>query len=191
MPVGFGKRSEILGMEFLTIIGDICALQRIRESGTSYPFDREVVEQVSTQQAWVESRLQQLSRRTNHPLLLCCIPAAFLCAYSFFAEVWSAGLIPSHLSSQLLRQLQASENWDGWDEHADVLLWLLNIGNAFAIDDPIRHAFGNLWQGHHKDRLQPLASSWDIVEDHLRMFIWSDIFYDSQSGTFWERLQRG
>ena len=188
-PPGFAKRADILGSEFLEIIEDICALQHLRECGSSYPYDGHEVEKVDNQQAWIESRLQRLREKTSDPLLLCCIPAAYLCAYSFFAEVWGASLIPSHLSSQLLRQLQASETWERWDEHADLLLWLLNIGAAFATDVSARLGFADLWHGSHRARLQTLSSSWDDVEGNLRAFIWSDVVCYPRCVAFWERLQ--
>ena len=189
IPSGFATVADVLGQDFLEIIGDICALQRLRESGTNYPIDSLEVEKVDNQQAWIESRLEQLRRTALHPLLLCCIPAAYLCGYGFFAEVWSATLIPSNLSAQLLRELQDCESWEGWDEHAELLLWLLNIGAAFATDVPVRLGFAGLWHGSHRRRLEPISQSWYDVEKHLKRFIWSDIVYGPRCGAFWERLQ--
>jgi hypothetical protein len=188
VPSGFAERAEILGPEFLDIIADTCCLQAMRECDTNYPYNALEVEKVDNQQAWIESRLQQLSRTTSEPVLSCCIPATYLCAYSFFAEIWGASLIPSHLSTKLLQTLQQHETWPGWDEHADLLLWLLNIGAAFATEGPIRLGFAGLWHGSHRARLEEFSGSWNGVRTHLTRFIWSQSLYESRCGTFWDRL---
>lgn len=189
VPPGFAERADVLGSEFLDIVADICSLQAMRECDSNYPYDSLEVEKVDNQQAWIESRLQQLGEQTRDPLLSCAIPAAYLCGYSFFAEVWSASVIPSSLAAQLLRKLQQHEAWQGWDEHADLLLWLLNIGAAFATERPIRLGLVGLWHGSHRARLQPFSVSWEEVRAHLRRFIWSESIYEPRCGTFWDRLQ--
>ena len=189
IPPGFAERADVLGPEFLDIIADICGLQAMRECDSNYPYNSLDVEKVDNQQAWIESRLQQLSVRTCEPGLSCAIPAAYLCAYSFFAEVWSASLIPSTLSALLLRTLQQHETWLGWDDHADLLLWLLNIGAAFATDAPIRLGFAGLWHGSHRSRLESFSVSWEEVRAYLERFIWSGSLYEPRCGTFWDRLQ--
>lgn len=189
IPPGFADRAEILGCEFLDIIADICGLQAMREGDTNYPYDALEVEKIDNQQAWIESRLQQLDQETADPLLSCSIPAAYLCGYGFFAEVWSASIIPSHLAAQLLLRLQQYEAWEGWDDHADLLLWLLNIGAAFATEHRVRLGFAGLWHGSHRARLVPLSSSWEEVREHLKRFIWSEQIYDPLCGSFWNRLQ--
>lgn len=190
VPPGFAIREDILGHEFLDIVKDICALQRLREAGMQYPVNAGEVEKVDNQQAWIESRLQQLrTYGATEPLLICCIPAAYLCAYGFFAEVWSASLIPSRLSAQLLQDLQTYESWNGWDDHSDLLLWLLNIGAAFATDAQVRLGFAGLWHGTHRARLESVSHSWDEIEEQLKSFIWSDVVYAPRCGAFWKRLQ--
>lgn len=189
VPDGFQKRRHILGGQLTEIIGDICALQHLREGRTSYTLDNQEIEKLDNQQAWIESRLEQLRHNVSEPLLLCCIPAAFLCAYGFFTEIWSSHLIPSRLTSYLLRELQASETWPGWNDHADLLLWLLNIGVAFAIDVSIRQGFVDMWHGSHCIRLPPHSQSWQETERCMKQFIWSDIMYRPSCERFWKRLQ--
>lgn len=189
LPRGFAQRADILGYEYLEIIEDICALQQLREGGTNYPLGNLEVERIDNQQGWIESRLQQLSQTAIEPLLICSIPAAYLCGYSFFSDIWGASLIPSRLSAQLLHVLQLYEGWEGWDGHADLLLWLLNIGAAFAADAPTRLGFTGLWHGPHRARLQTLSSSWHEVEKHLKTFIWSDVVYGPRCRAFWKWLQ--
>jgi hypothetical protein len=188
IPDGFASREDILGAEFLDIIADICALQRMRESGADYPANSLEVEKVDNQQAWIESRLQFLQTQTSEPLLLCCIPAAYLCGYSFFADVWAASLIPYSLSKHLLQALQDHESWADWDSHSDILLWLLNVGAAFAPDAEVRLGFAGLWYGSHRTRLRPLSGSWEEIEGYLRKFIYSEAIHWPRCAAFYERL---
>jgi hypothetical protein len=189
IPPGFADRAEILGFDFLDIIADICGLQALREGNSKYPFDSFEVEKVDNQQAWIESRLQLLGEQATEPLLSCSIPAAYLCGYSFFAEVWSASVIPTHLSAKLLLTLQHYEAWEGWDAHADLLLWLLNVGAAFATEAQVRLGFAGLWHGNHRTRLQSFSGSWEEVRKILQRFIWSESIFESRCGSFWNRLQ--
>jgi len=161
---------------------DILALQHLREGGLQYPVNSFEVVRVDNHQAWIESRLQQLQTRTREPLVLCSIPAAFLCAYGLFAEVWAATLIPSCLSTQLLRLLQTYERWDGWDSHSDLLLWLISTGEAFATDACVRAGFVKLRQGCYKTRLQQIGHSPDVIERHLRKFIFLKHIHGKRCG---------
>ena len=110
VPDGFQERRHILGEEFTDIIADIRALQHLRENGASYPLDSLDVEKIDNQQAWIESRLEQLRHIAAEPLLKCCIPAAYLCAYGCFTEIWSGHMIPSRVTALLLQELQATES---------------------------------------------------------------------------------
>lgn len=189
VPPGFAERAEILGLEFLDIIADICGLQALCQCDTNYSYNSLATEKIDNQQAWIESRLQQLSQQTTNPLVTCCIPAAYLCAYSFFAEVWCATVIPSCLCVHLLRALQQHETWDGWDDHATLLLWLLNVGVAFATKSSTQRGLAGLWHGSHRARLQAFSMSWDRVREQLDRFIWIPSFYETPCGAGYNGLQ--
>lgn len=189
IPEGFAERKHILGDEFIDIIGDIRALQHVRENGTNYPLDNLDVEKIDNQQAWIESRLEQLRHVAAEPLLRACIPAAYLCAYGCFTDIWTGHMIPARVTAYLLTELQATELWAGWDDHADLLLWLLHIGVAFAADRNLRLGIAGMLHGSQRARLQPLSESWEDTERTLKRFIWSDIVHRPRCEEFWNRLQ--
>lgn len=170
-------------------MGDVCALQYTRECGTDYPVNPVEVEKVDNQQAWIESRLQMLEAQTTQPLLLCAIPAVYLCAYACFADVWASNLLPSRLSAKLLGLLQRYDARETWEDHADLLLWLLNIGIVFSTESNVRLGFISLWHGSQREHLEPLSACWNAVESHLKNFIYSDRVHGPKCKALWDRLQ--
>ena len=190
LPPGFARRSAILGQEFLMIAGDICVVKDWRESRTDVLHCSADADMIDTQQACIESRLQDLQEKATEPLLLCCIPAAFLCVFYLFAEVWASPWIPTHVLNRLLRMLQRYQDSSFWNENADLLLWLLSVGAVFATNTALSTGFADLWQGVHDRRLRPLCATREDAERSLREFIWSDTVYGPRWASSWSGLCR-
>ncbi|KAJ9259635.1 hypothetical protein DTO212C5_8589 [Paecilomyces variotii] len=123
---GFKKRSHIFTKEFIEVLEDIYALQCIRETASVIVS----MAQINNQTASIQSRLMGLS--TISPILECCHLAAYLCTVMLCCTAWCALVIPPHVSSQLLHKLQQTNNDIIWDNHPELLLWILYIGGAFA-----------------------------------------------------------
>jgi hypothetical protein len=146
------------------------------------------VRQLDNQQAWIESRLHHCycAADSSNYALTSCIIAAYLCAYSLFAEVWAARWIPSHCSSRLLRSLQQAENSDCWVGHEELLMWLLITGGTFAEPGASRSEYAVLLHGNHHARIAHLLTSWSDVQELLKTFIWSQFLFCARGKEFWE-----
>lgn len=92
----------------------------------------------------------------------------------------------SHISSQLLHELQKANNDPLWDEHSDLLLWLLYIGGAFAPTGIIRSGYIALLRSNNATRFGDLYRSWPELLEILKQFMWSEKAFMAQVKTLWE-----
>ncbi|OKL63696.1 hypothetical protein UA08_00716 [Talaromyces atroroseus] len=92
----------------------------------------------------------------------------------------------SHVSSKLLRELQRASNDPVWDDHHDLLLWLLYIGGAFAPIGVVRSGYVALLRANNATRFKDLYSSWSELVEILKQFIWSEDAFKSQVKALWE-----
>ncbi|KAJ5146411.1 uncharacterized protein N7515_000975, partial [Penicillium bovifimosum] len=183
LPPGFQKHSNELGQAFVEILKDVFALQCIRDSAIIGKEDVMSMAQIDNHQASIQSRLVSLPVRS--PISQCCHQAAYLCSTMLRCKIWRTSTIPSHLSLQLLCELQAASDSLVWDDSPDLLAWLLHIGGAFAPAGPIRQGYVRLLHLNH-NRLRRLYTSWPELLTVLKQFIWSDSAFLSQVKAFWE-----
>ncbi|KAK2750854.1 hypothetical protein FQN55_001425 [Onygenales sp. PD_40] len=94
----------------------------------------------------------------------------------------------SQVSLQLLRKLQQADDDPIWDDHADLLLWLLYIGGAFALTGAVRSNYISLLHWNYASRFQGLYNSWPELLGILRQFIWSDDAFMSPVKALWEEI---
>lgn len=92
----------------------------------------------------------------------------------------------SHISSQLLHELQKANSDPSWDEHSDLLLWLLYIGGAFAPTGIIRSGYIVLLRSNNATRFGDLYRSWPELLEILKQFMWSEKAFMAQVKTLWE-----
>ncbi|RDW64358.1 uncharacterized protein DSM5745_09769 [Aspergillus mulundensis] len=168
LPLGFKSRAYILGVEFCAVLQDLHALQCIRDRPRPARTDAMQMLHINNHTASVQSRLVALSGLS--PLQKCCRLAAYLCSVTLCCKVWCELVIPSHISSELLLNLQQTCDSLVWNEHPDLLLWLLYVGGAFAPVGPVRSGYLDLLRLKSDDDY----SSWPKVHECMRRFIWSD-----------------
>lgn len=91
LPPGFQVRSHLFGDEFIEVLQDIHALQRIRDE---YQRSGRHVSTVSINAhiASIQSRLERLPKET--PLLRCCYLGAYISSVMLCCTVWCALVIP-------------------------------------------------------------------------------------------------
>ncbi|KFY62066.1 hypothetical protein V496_04752 [Pseudogymnoascus sp. VKM F-4515 (FW-2607)] len=111
--------------------------------------------------------------------------------HSTFAElqwtrVWCSLVIPFHVSSQLLCEIQQAIDDPIWDDHPDLLLWLLYIGGAFAPEGAIRSDFVSLLRSNNSARFGDSNRSWPELLEMLKRFIWSEKAFTPQGKALWE-----
>ncbi|KAH7180320.1 hypothetical protein DER46DRAFT_619850 [Fusarium sp. MPI-SDFR-AT-0072] len=138
LPSGFQVRSQLFSQEFLDIVRDIHALQCIRNiyQRTGRPVS---TVSINSHTASIQSRLQALPNTC--PISKACHLAAYMCSVMLCCKVWCALVIPSNVTAQLLREIEKVRYESVWDEHADLLLWLVCIGGVFAPDGPVRSGY--------------------------------------------------
>ncbi|KAH8688544.1 putative N-ethylmaleimide reductase [Ilyonectria robusta] len=184
LPPGFQALSHSLPKEFGEVLEDVYALQCIRDFSRSPNPDILSMAYINNHQASIQSRLLGIGNIS--PMLECCRLAAYLCSSMLCCKVWCALVIPSHVSLQLLRKLQQTNDDPMWDDQPDLLLWLLYIGGAFAQTGIMRSDYVVLLHGNISSRLGGLFRSWLELLGILKKFIWSDEAFMPQVKGLWK-----
>ncbi|EXJ91322.1 hypothetical protein A1O1_04434 [Capronia coronata CBS 617.96] len=185
LPSGFKAQSHLLGDEFVEVLKDLHALQRIRDSADpSSPKDMISMARIDNHQAFIQSRLVRLPIRS--PISEACRVAAYLCSTMLRCKLWPASTIPSHISARLLFKLKECNDDPIWDDRPDLLAWLLHIGGAFAPTKTIRSNYVALLRSNRSTRLRDLYTSWPELLETLKRFIWSEKAFASPVKAFWE-----
>ncbi|KAK0724292.1 hypothetical protein B0H67DRAFT_640860 [Lasiosphaeris hirsuta] len=185
LPNGFETaRPHLLTDKFVQVLQDIQALQCIRDF--SRPGDNDVMSmaRINNHIASIQSRLVALA--SPSPVLQSCHLAAYLCSVMLCCKVWCALVIPTHVSSQLLGNLQQSADDPVWDHQPDLLLWTLYIGGSFAPKGILRSGYVELVRSNSDTRFKGLNGSWPGVMGNLKRFIWSEKAFASAAEDFWE-----
>ncbi|KAF2965037.1 hypothetical protein GQX73_g8540 [Xylaria multiplex] len=90
----------------------------------------------------------------------------------------------SHISSELLYELQRSNENPIWDSHLELLLWLLYSGGAFAPTGIARSSYITLLRLNDW-RFGEMYKSWPELLGILEQFIWSEGAFMSQVKALW------
>ncbi|KAF2790979.1 hypothetical protein K505DRAFT_377130 [Melanomma pulvis-pyrius CBS 109.77] len=184
LPPGFQTRTHLLTKEFIEVLEDIHALQCIREVPRLTKGDVTMMAYINNHTASIQSRLVGFPNLSH--VLECCHLAAYVCSVMLCCKVWCALVIPSHVSSQLLHKLQQAYDDPTWDDHPDLLLWILYIGGAFAPTGFVRSDYVILLRSNNASRFGDVYRSWPEQLEILKQFIWSDNAFMSQFKALWE-----
>ncbi|KPM35519.1 hypothetical protein AK830_g11061 [Neonectria ditissima] len=167
LPPGFQTRSHLLSKEFIEVLEDIHALQCIRDIPSSTKGDLMLMARINNHTASIQSRLVGFPK--GSPVLECCHLAAY-----------------PHISSQLLHELQKANNDPIWDDHPDLLLWLLYIGGAFSPVGTVRSDYIALLRSNNAARFGDLYGSWPELVEVLKQFTWSEKAFMSHVKKLWK-----
>ncbi|KAI3334433.1 hypothetical protein F4824DRAFT_186073 [Ustulina deusta] len=184
LPPGFQMRSHLLTEEFIEVLEDLHALQYYRNAIPPKRCNVLLMEDFNNHSASIQSRLAGLPNLS--PVMSCCHLAAYLCSVMLGCKVWCAPVIPSHISSQLLRELQQANEDPVWDSHPDLLLWLLYSGGGFAPTGIVRSDYIALLRLNNASRFQDLYKSWPELHEIMKQFIWSDKAFATPVKALWE-----
>lgn len=77
-----------------------------------------------------------------------------------------------------------------WDEHPDLLLWLLYIGGAFVPAGTLRSEYVALLSSNNAVRFNTLYRSQPDVLEVLKRFIWSEKAFTLHVKALWEESLR-
>ncbi|KAM3088349.1 hypothetical protein ACMFMG_002402 [Clarireedia jacksonii] len=94
----------------------------------------------------------------------------------------------NHVSLRLLRELQQVNDDPIWDDHSELLLWLLYIGGAFTTTETVRSDYIILLRLNNSSILRGLYKSWQELYEILKRFIWSDSAFTSDVKALWEEV---
>jgi hypothetical protein len=108
--------------------------------------------------------------------------AGTMLSWPVFAD---SGLQP-HISSQLLNKLQHAGDDPAWDDHPDLLLWLLCIGGAFSPTGTLRSEYVVLLRANSGTRFGESYRSWENLLETTKQFIWSEKAFTSPVRAIWE-----
>ncbi|KAL5336855.1 hypothetical protein BJX70DRAFT_371325 [Aspergillus crustosus] len=172
LPPGFSTRSSLFTPEFIEVLEDLHALQCIREVPYYSKADIMLMMHVNNHTASIQSRLVGLPR--SGIVQECCHLAAYHCSVMLCCHIWCALVIPSHISAQLLHKLQQSSDDVIWDDHPELLLWLLYVGGAFTSPGSVRSEYIALIRLNNGTRSRGLYEMWPELRELLEQFIWSE-----------------
>ncbi|KAH8911619.1 hypothetical protein BR93DRAFT_924295 [Coniochaeta sp. PMI_546] len=184
LPIGFERRSSLLTTEFVEVLEDLQALQYIRDVPRFIDDNVMLMSGVNDHIASIQSRLADLPDQS--PVLGCCHLAAYLCSEMLCCKVWCELVIPAHVSSQLLYKLRQTIDDPIWDDHHDLLLWLIYIGGAFSPSEAVRSGYVFLLQTNNATGFRDSYTSWPRLLESLKQFIWSDKAFTSPVRALWE-----
>ncbi|KAI0111295.1 hypothetical protein GGR51DRAFT_509619 [Nemania sp. FL0031] len=184
LPSGFQMRSHLFSREFMEVIEDLNALQCVRDNTSFKKCDATTMAYINNHTASIQSRLACLPNPSG--LVSCCRLATYLCATMLCCKVWCALVIPLHVSSQLLGELQKANNDPVWNNNSDLFLWLLYIGGAFSPVGAVRSGYIELLRSHNISRRKILLTSWPTLLETMKRFIWSDKAFMTHFKAFWE-----
>lgn len=92
----------------------------------------------------------------------------------------------SHVSLQLLGKLRQADDDGVWDEHPDLLLWLVYTAGAFNSNRSTRLEYTIFLKHKYSSQFGNLYSSWSEVRTVLKQFLWSERAGAVQVREFWE-----
>ncbi|KAL4861338.1 hypothetical protein BDV12DRAFT_69636 [Aspergillus spectabilis] len=184
LPPGFQTRSYLLAKELIEVLEDLHALQCIRDVPYYSKADVMLMTQINNHTASIQSRFMSLPRIS--PVQECVHLAAYNCSVMLCCKVWCELVIPSHISTQLLHNLQKTIADPIWDSHPELLLWLLYIGGAFAPPGTIRLGYIGLLRSNNATRFESSYQSWPKLLEILKLFIWSEKAFLVAVRGFWE-----
>ncbi|KAL2841002.1 hypothetical protein BJY01DRAFT_14599 [Aspergillus pseudoustus] len=180
LPPGFQSLFHLLTRDFATVLEDLHALQCIRDVRSAKNASAMFMLHINNHTASIQSRLESLS--VSSDLQECCRLAAYLCSVMLCCKVWCELVIPSHISSELLRGLHKIRDDEIWTKHPELLIWLLHVGGAFSPMGIVRSGYLDLLRSNSAR----FPRSWLELHIILKQFVWSDKAFAAPVRALWE-----
>jgi hypothetical protein len=90
------------------------------------------------------------------------------------------------VSLRLIDKLQQADHGGLWDNHPDLLLWLIYMGGAFLPIGSTRTIYLAILNQKYAGSSVSLPRSWPQVLETLKTFVWPERVFTSQIKAFWE-----
>jgi hypothetical protein len=89
----------------------------------------------------------------------------------------------------LLKKLQESNEDPLWNDHQDLLIWILHIGGSFSPKGATRLEYKAILQTHRVSGFREKYSSLEELIQILDQFVWSGKAYRAQLEDFWNEIE--
>ncbi|KAL7921161.1 hypothetical protein ACQKWADRAFT_321651 [Trichoderma austrokoningii] len=172
---GFQRKSHLFDENFLEVLKDIHALQCVQDLPRYSCQNPVEMLRVDNQQASIGSRLVDLPKLST--TMEACYLAAYLSACMLCCKVWRHSVMPSHVSSRLLKKLQESNEDPFWNDNLDLFIWMLYMGGAFSPRGIVHSEYKALLKTNHESKFKGMYRSLDDLMGILQEFIWSEKAY--------------
>lgn len=204
-PTGFQPHLPVLDNPLLEVIQDLIFLKdSILASATSRRTSDgalstlPIIQQFDNGAASIDSRLHDLKylytgdSLTNpaaDPLKECVRLALSLLSNALFNDSWDAPFVLTHFSTKLAAALLHTNLTTYWDEHIDLLLWVLFLGGSYAPKQaPMRGTYVTLIADTCAF-LGPLGETWEQVEGFLATFVWETNVFGARGKVLWNEVR--
>lgn len=87
--------------------------------------------------------------------------------------------------------LQESSGDTFWDDHPDLLIWILHMGGSFSPPGTGRDSYKALLQENRGSRFMGMYDSLEELVQILSQFVWSEKAYRAQVDEFWKEAGLG
>ncbi|PVI05731.1 hypothetical protein DM02DRAFT_650405 [Periconia macrospinosa] len=127
-------------------------------------------------QACIQARLiERLQDSELTRLRNCVLLTTYLYTYSPFTQIWKGSLIPLHISSRLLLQVQELALETVWGTPKSAMLWCIVMAGSLTPKGPTRDRYGLLLRIHFGRFLSEpnIHASWFAIAGTLDQFLWS------------------
>ena len=89
----------------------------------------------------------------------------------------------------LLKKLQESKDDLLWNDHPDLLIWIMHMGGSFSPKGTVRSEYKAMLQDNYASRFGERYDSLAELIQILDQFIWSEKAYHAQVEEFWNEIQ--
>lgn len=185
VPHGFEINSSILGMELLQVIQEICDFRTEIESQNRVGLTFDELSALDDRKASIEWRLTTMrDRELKDTMKECCRLAIHICSSAIFPPFFGPSKMPISLSQRLGQTLAQSDLDTCWNQHIDLLLWVIFIGASRAKSESDLFVYTkalSLVLG----QFGTLCETWEQTVLILETFIWSEKVFGDSCRAIW------
>lgn len=187
VPHGFEINAGILGFELLEVVEEICDFRTEIESQNRVGLTFEELSALDDRKASIEWSLTSMQDRDlNDPMKECCRLALHVCSSAIFPPFFGPSKMPISLSQRLSQSLSRSDLDTCWNQHIDLLLWVVFIGASRTksqADLPVYTKALRLVLS----QFGSLCETWEQTVLILETFIWSEKVFGDSCRVLWNQ----
>jgi hypothetical protein len=185
IPHGFEVNAGILGFKLLEVIQEICDFRTEIESQSRVGLTFDELSALDDRKASIEWRLTSMQdRELNDPMKECCRLAIHICSSAIFPPFFGPSKMPTSLSQRLSQTLSQSDLDTCWNQHIDLLLWVVFIGASRAKSQSDLPVYTKAL-GLVLNEFGTMCATWEQTVLILETFIWSEKVFGDSCKAIW------